>query len=133
MSDPKCANLLISAAENDLDTLRILLEADSRSDEIFGYHAQQTAEKLLKAWIAALGRVYPLTHNLRTLIELIRDADPDPREFADLIPLNPFAVQFRYEAIGERVTALDRAALIARLEQLLAVVKGLAGGAGEAG
>ncbi|NEQ31824.1 MAG: HEPN domain-containing protein [Leptolyngbya sp. SIO4C5] len=38
------------------------------ADEIFGFHVQQAIEKCLKAWIAALGEVYPYTHDLGVLL-----------------------------------------------------------------
>ena len=34
-------------------------DVDIFADEIFGFHAQQAAEKLLKAWLALLGEVTP--------------------------------------------------------------------------
>ncbi|NIR50348.1 HEPN domain-containing protein [candidate division KSB1 bacterium] len=34
-------------------------------DEIFGFHAQQAVEKVVKAWPNLLGIVYPRTHDFR--------------------------------------------------------------------
>lgn len=46
--------LLLSAAYKDLRALRGMLDAHVFVDEIFGFHAQQAAEKALKAWLAFL-------------------------------------------------------------------------------
>ena len=47
-------------------------DADVFADEIFGFHVQQAAEKLLRAWLALLGEVYPLTHDLDLLLDLLQ-------------------------------------------------------------
>lgn len=48
-----------------------MLVAEQFEDSIFGFHAQQTAEKSLKAWLSLRGRAYPKTHDLRVLFQLI--------------------------------------------------------------
>ena len=62
MSDPKCADVMLRAAERDVLTLRDM--SAGVPDESFGFHVQQATEKALKALLAHLGRKYPLTHNL---------------------------------------------------------------------
>ena len=89
------------------------------ADEIAGFHAQQAAEKLLKAWLAIDGQVFPLTHNLGTLLDVLRDHEPDADRFRGLIALNPFAVQFRYEAITGDAEPLDREGLARSIQRLL--------------
>ncbi len=64
MSDIKCAPILIEAAERDLSALRGMDDETVFAHEIFGFHAQQAADKLLKAWIATLGHTFPLTHDI---------------------------------------------------------------------
>ena len=46
MSDPKQARVLLEAAERDISALRGMGDAAVFADEIFGFHAQQAAEKL---------------------------------------------------------------------------------------
>ena len=41
--------------------------------EIFGFHAQQTVEKCLKAWVEWLGGESPLTHNLVVLLSKLEE------------------------------------------------------------
>ncbi len=40
------------------------------ADEILGFHAQQAAEKMLKAVLACQGIEFPFTHRLADLIDL---------------------------------------------------------------
>ncbi len=122
MSDPKCARLLLKAAETDLRALRAMRDDDAFTDEIAGFHAQQDAEKLFKAWIAMHGLVFPLTHDLEALLAILKDHEADADCFRDLLLLNPYAVRLRYEGISEGALPLDRERLVSRLGALLARV-----------
>ena len=100
-------------------------------DEIFGFHVQQAAEKLLKAWIALLGECYPLTHNIETLLALLAEQDVATEPFRDLTVYTPYAVEFRYAGVGSDAPAIDRTGglgcvetLLERVERLLADVEG---------
>ncbi|MYA88127.1 MAG: HEPN domain-containing protein [Boseongicola sp. SB0662_bin_57] len=55
MIDSEQAQELADAAERDISALRGMGEATMFADEIFGFHVQQAAEKLLKAWLALRG------------------------------------------------------------------------------
>ncbi len=63
------------------------------------FHAQQSAEKLLKAYLIARNLDFPFTHNLARLLALCQTQDA---EFATLAPLaeslTPFAVELRYDS-----------------------------------
>ncbi len=52
MNDLEQARELASAAERDISALRGMDDAAIFADEIFGFHVQQAAEKLFKAWLA---------------------------------------------------------------------------------
>ena len=71
MSDPKRGRSLLDAAGRNILTLK---EMTARvPDESFGFHVQQAAEKALKAWLCALGQMYPLRHAaLARVEELVR-------------------------------------------------------------
>lgn len=118
MSDQKCARTLIRAAEADIRALQGMSDPETFSDEIVGFHAQQAAEKLLKAWLALLGYKFPVTHDLGALLALLGGSVPGTAEFQGLIALNPFAAQFRYEALGKEMDPLDRDSLVAELRRL---------------
>ena len=68
MNDPEQARILLDAARRDLTALHGMDDAEIFADEIFGFHVQQTAEELLKAWLTLEGVSYPKTHDLRLLI-----------------------------------------------------------------
>ena len=61
------------------------------------FHAQQTAEKYLKAWLQESIKVIPRTHNLVELVSLCIEVDPT---FSFLEPelrgLDGYAVRTRY-------------------------------------
>ena len=57
MSDHNQARLRLEAAEKDVSALRGMGDDSVFADEIFGFHVQQAAEKLLKAWIAVISRI----------------------------------------------------------------------------
>ena len=118
MSDRKCARALVKAAEAEMRALEGMSDPEFFSDEIVGFHVQQAAEKLLKAWLAVLGVSFPLTHDLGPLLDVLVESEPDAEEFRGLIALNPFADQFRYQAIGEEMDPLDRHKLVGDLRTL---------------
>ena len=61
------------------------------------FHAQQTAEKYLKAVLQEHGMAVPHTHNLIVLLELVRTIDATfLTQRPNLILLDRFAVQYRY-------------------------------------
>ncbi len=128
MSDVKCARLLVEASNRDVEALRGMGDASVFADEIFGFHVQQAAEKLLKAWLALLGESYPLTHDLELLFNLLQELGIATSGFAALSEYTPYAVQFRYEAIGFDTAPLDRQAGLAMVESLLAEVQMQFGG-----
>jgi HEPN domain-containing protein len=55
---------------------------------------------MLKALLASRGIGYPLTHDLRALLNLAVKEFPEIERFRErLIPLNPYAVEMRYDVI----------------------------------
>jgi hypothetical protein len=67
------AALLLAKAAGDEAALEALGRATAVPDEIFGFHAQQAVEKLLKGALAALDREYARTHDLGYLATLLED------------------------------------------------------------
>ncbi len=61
MTDRDDARRMLAAAAADLKALGNMLDEERFEDSIFGFHAQQTAEKALKAWLSLRGRAYPKT------------------------------------------------------------------------
>ncbi len=130
MSDVKCARMLLDAATRDVDALRVMHRSREISDEIFGFHVQQATEKLLKAWIALLGEVYPLTHSIEFLLDILAGRGTVVKPFRNLVDYTPYAVEFRYAGIGPDAEPIDRegtlalvVALLDRVERELAEVE----------
>ena len=88
-------------------------------DEIYGFHVQQAAEKLLKSWIALLGESYPLTHSIETLLKLLADRGIDTAPFLELSAYTPYAVEFRYAGVGPDAKPIVRAGALEAVEALL--------------
>ena len=119
------ASVLLTMAGKDIDLLRYIISSDIVADEIFGFHAQQAAEKSLKAWIIDAGGTIDRTHDVRRLLIMLQDLGFDVDCYRELIPLNSFAVQFRYEAMEEEDVPLDRADTLSKVECLHDHVKAL--------
>ena len=89
----KAETLLLKAAEDE-----VLLDWAGTPDAVFGFHAQQAAEKLMKALLAHLGIQFELTHNLTRLAKSIAKVDqPLPDLGLPLRKLTRFGVVYRYE------------------------------------
>lgn len=126
MSDLDHARELLEMARGDLDALTGMLSEglqDYFSDEVFGFHAQQTAEKLLKAWIALRGGQYPRSHDLMIFIQILSNLGENVTGLDELIDLNPFAVQYRYESLADDDEELDRASSFTTLKSLFGKVE----------
>ena len=122
MSDDKCVDAMLRAAERDLLTLRSMKH--EAPEESFGFHLQQAVEKATKAWIAGLGEQYPLTHSIETLLRRLEALSMDAAPFEGLAEFTPYAVTFRYEGVGPESEPIDRKAMIALAETLLDRVRG---------
>lgn len=88
----------IAKAEGDLDTALREYRARRRPNyDAACFHAQQTAEKYLKAWLQENGKDVPRIHNLVELVSLCIETDGT---FAILEPdlrgLDSYAVRVRY-------------------------------------
>jgi len=125
MSDPKQARLMLQVALRDLTALQGMTEPEVFADAIFGFHAQQAAEKGLKAWIAFLGQEYPLTHNIRTLLDILDSVGIDIEPLLCLTEYTPYGVRFRYEAADADDEPLHRERALSNVSRLLDQVDGL--------
>ena len=125
MASVEAARLLLAKARQDEYVLEQFADNPEAADETFGFHAQQAAEKLLKAVLAAHGVIYPRTHRLGDLLDLASDRGlAVPEEFDELHGLTPFAVEYRYEFFAEEPEKpLDRAAILAQVRRLRAWVE----------
>jgi len=115
------ARALLDKADSDLIAATATLATGKALDTVC-FHAQQAAEKSLKA-ILALGNVpYPFRHDLGELTELVKRAHPlDPALEADVLALTPYAVAARYDDVVSPTLGEARVAVeIARKTRALA-------------
>lgn len=108
---------LLRLARRDRDTFDLLLPLPKASLAALGFHAQQAAEKALKAVGILLGLEVQRTHDLAALAQAIIDkGEALPLTIDQLRDLNPFAVEYRYD--DELIPQTSREALA----EILAVV-----------
>ena len=109
---------LLRLAQRDLETFDLLLPLPKASVAALGFHAQQAAEKGLKAIGILLGLEAPRTHDLAALARAIIDTGESlPLSIEELRVLNPFAVEYRYD--DELIPRISREALAATLDALM--------------
>ena len=90
------AKQFLHKAGQDITVLTKLQNDPDIAPEILGFHAQQATEKLLKAVLANQIIVFPYTHRISELMDLLDDHQlPLPAELAELRFLTPFAVEYR--------------------------------------
>ena len=126
MTDPKCARMMLRLASGDARALEAMRDPDEVTEEIFGFHLQQATEKAIKAWIAVLGGLYELTHDLSVLFQQLEDcgaAAADVDRFRELAGFTEYAVEYRYEGVAEWVQPIDRDGAIVLVGQLLGHVE----------
>ena len=123
MIDLKEARALAAAAERDVAALRGMGDAAVFADEIFGFHVQQAAEKLLKAWLALLGETYPLSHDLAALLDMLAARDVDTARFDGLVDYTRFAVRLRYAGADPGGGPLGRGEALGQVDALLEAVR----------
>ncbi len=85
-------------AEEDYEVVRALIRKRKPNvNNAVCFHAQQCAEKYLKAFLIRHRIAFPKTHDLLDLLELAKQADSTLELLRpDLAHLEPYAVEFRY-------------------------------------
>lgn len=106
-------------AEQDLRLARHALTLSTAVPyRLVAYHAQQCAEKSLKAFLVFHRIDFPYTHNISRLLELCRGVEPWSDTLLDAEELSVYAVTTRYPGEDEEVTeedtlrAIDLAAVV---------------------
>lgn len=98
-------------AQSDLRLARLAMNTEVLSEQVC-FHAQQAAEKALKALLLSQCVDFPFTHDLAQLLEVLQSAGiAAPAEVRDADSLTPHAVQARYPA--PETDLLSRAELTA--------------------
>jgi HEPN domain-containing protein len=91
------AEALLRKAANDLIAADVTLATERALDTVC-FHAQQAAEKSLKAILALHDISYPWRHDLGELLDLVAPLAPELAPYADrIVALTPYAVATRYD------------------------------------
>lgn len=94
----------IRKADLDFKTV-VRLSAEGEFRDVVGFHAQQAAEKYLKALLTRHQVEFPKTHVIRRLLILLKPVDPAMADALDDANwLSPFGAEIRYP--GDRAEAL---------------------------
>jgi hypothetical protein len=105
------ALLLLAKAAQDEALLDVVIDSATVADEVFGFHCQQAAEKMLKALLSNLGEPFPRTHDIAALMKHLRRIDvPLPERFEGLDMFTPFGAFYRYEDFDSGLFVDRRAA-----------------------
>lgn len=103
-------SVLVAAADRDIVTYRILRKDSSAPIETTLFHAQQALEKMIKAVLVGRGIVFPRTHDLFQLGDLlVRNGMTSPTSMELMARLAPYAVEFRYLGVKAPEVSLDEA------------------------
>ncbi len=123
MSDLKEAENLLQRAEMDLKAVLGMGDPAVFADEVFGGRVQETAEKLLKSWLALCGEKYPRTHDLALLLRLLGEQREPVAEFEELVGYTAYVTKFRYGVSPHPVASLEREAVGKILQALRDAVR----------
>ena len=115
---------LLGMAAKDLRALELFATSPDLAEEIFGFHAQQAAEKALKAWISRRGGAFPPTHDISKLIPILARLGEEVEPLWSFTRWTSFAVQYRYDGLPEDSEALPREEIIASLRDLFVKARG---------
>jgi HEPN domain-containing protein len=118
-------NQWLAKSEEDLLVSGLILGAEMTSYDTAGFHAQQAAEKALKALLIRHQVDFRHTHEIRELLALAEPVAPGIHgHLAAADTLTPYAVSARYPG---RQPPLDRAEAISQVEVARAVVAHVSG------
>ncbi|MBM3473868.1 MAG: HEPN domain-containing protein [Armatimonadetes bacterium] len=90
----------VAEAEEDFRVAEHLLQTSPHFGKAIGFHAQQAAEKYLKAYLTWHQVEFPKVHDLREILHLVARQDAALSEsLRDARLLTPFAVRSRYPGL----------------------------------
>jgi HEPN domain-containing protein len=105
------ARVIATNAERDAVAVERMAPDREIADEVVGLHAQQAAEKYLKAVLAFRGITYRRVHSITYLLGLLEDQEvAAPPRASELEAFTPWAPQARYD--HEADATLDREAAV---------------------
>lgn len=120
VSIPGSPDEWMSHAESDLRLARLAAADDSILPEQVCFHAQQAAEKAIKAVLLSRRIEFPLTHDIEQLLEIGEISGlPLPENVREAGILSPYAVETRYPGYWAEVTQADVDDALRTAEQIV--------------
>jgi HEPN domain-containing protein len=102
---PGSAAEWMSHARSDLRLARLAAGDKLVRREQVCFHAQQAAEKAIKAVLLSRGTEFPLTHDIEELLEIAQNTGMAlPADVAEGGLLTPYAVETRYPGYWHEIT-----------------------------
>lgn len=98
----------LSHAKSDLRLARLAAGDEFVRKEQVCFHAQQAAEKAIKAVLLHLQIEFPLTHDIEQLLEIIESSGVSiPEDVQSAGSLTPYAVEARYPGYWFEISEND--------------------------
>jgi HEPN domain-containing protein len=115
----------LNRARKDLAAGKLLLKGAFEDYEIVGFHAQQAAEKFIKAFLVCYQIEFSKTHNIALLTQLVASVDPGlAKKLAGADALTPYGVEFRYPGDLPSVSRTDGEKTVRLAEQTRDLIMG---------
>ncbi len=120
--------ILVKKAKDDYNTAKLVFNNIENSNiDIALFHLQQAVEKSLKALLVFNKIEFPKTHKLDILIDILTENNLKLEISKELIVLNEYAVEARYDYIGEifddfTTIAIKVQELIENIEKMVGII-----------
>lgn len=102
---PVSSKVWLDHANSDLKLALIGLESGDILYHQICFHAQQAAEKAIKAVLLSRGIDFPLTHDIQELLDIIEEGGfVLSLDILDSSSLTPYAVEARYPDYWRKIT-----------------------------
>ena len=114
----------VAKAENDLANARHTLKMKKNCPlDTICFHAQQCAEKYVKALLVYESIEFPKTHDLRTLLHLVPVWSQLALEIKEAVKLNRYAVESRYPDDWDEFTRAEAEKAVAVAQKVRKAVR----------
>lgn len=111
----------LSHAKSDLRLAHLAATDEFVRREQACFHAQQAAEKAIKAVLVLGGIEFPLTHDIEELLEIVNTSGTiPPKEVQEAGLLTPYAVEFRYPGAWIEISETDLQEALQTAEHVVA-------------
>jgi len=111
----------LSHAKSDLRLAHLAAADELVRREQACFHAQQAAEKAIKAVLVSGGVEFPLVHDIEELLEIVNTSGTTPpKEVQEAGLLTPYAVEFRYPGSWIEISETDLQEALRTAEHVVA-------------